>query len=113
MRDCDINNDCDSSAPSLVRRADEFLHTIATQSPFRDSQPPRRRPPTGDCDHVTLELGWELLGHGSILPARTGLAKAMSTKPGADPSVEIQEQQRGVVADGYFEAPKLELSHDA
>jgi len=28
----------------------------------------------GNGDHVTPELGWELLGHGSIFPARAGLA---------------------------------------
>jgi acyl-CoA thioesterase-1 len=40
-------------------------------------------------DNNTLELCWELPGHGSILPGRTALAKVMSSKPTADPSASM------------------------
>src|SRR6185437_8375055 len=45
----------------------------------------RHRPLASHRDNVTLELRRELPGHGSILSARTILAKEMSTKPGAVP----------------------------
>ena len=42
-------------------------------------------PSAGDRDHISLELGRELLGHRNILPARHRRAETMSTEPASDP----------------------------